>query len=72
MSIQTEYVERFMMHARLYMVSTGKRAREFTLSDMDQISRHIEMQSDYETGDHKLQDAKDSVFSAVIGPKADW
>lgn len=68
MSIQTEYVERFMMHTRLYMVSTGKRARELTLSDMDQISRDIEMQSDYETGDHNLQDAQNSVVSAGLGP----
>ena len=53
MSMQTEYVERFMMHARLYMVTTGKRAHDLTLSDMDRISRLIEMQSEFRVdGDH--------------------
>ena len=37
------YTERFMMHTELYMLLTGKNARELTNDDMERIGRYLEL-----------------------------
>ena len=43
MKEQFDYVDRFMMHAELYMLLSGKAAGDLTADDMDKIEQHINL-----------------------------
>ncbi len=46
MKASTVDIERFMMHTELYLLLTGKDARELTRNDMDKVSEHMELQEE--------------------------
>ena len=56
-----DYVDRFMMHAELYMLLSGKVAGDLTTDDMDKIEQHINLP--------KLQDNREKQTTISMQPE---